>query len=238
MSQHKHYMTCPSCSAPLENQKDECSYCGARIDKDLAAMHFYTKATPESERKCASCQHTMDTIDLKIGGNNSKESFLIEQCPECFSLFFDPGEIEALLEKSIHLPTLVDHSKLKELIETQADDQYEVSYRPCPVCDKIMNRSNFGHRSGVIVDTCKEHGIFLDNGELRRLMLWRKAGGQTHHHQIEAEKQRQENRRLKQKMAAQNFDQSESSYIHYGNSNSSKPIDIGDLFSFVGRLFS
>ena len=41
-----------------------------------------------------------------------------------------------------------------------------------------MNRVNFGHRSGVVVDRCKAHGIWLDNGEITHLMEWKKAGGQ------------------------------------------------------------
>ena len=40
-----------------------------------------------------------------------------------------------------------------------------------------MNRVNFGARSGVIVDRCKDHGVWLDGGELRHLMEWMKLGG-------------------------------------------------------------
>jgi len=40
-----------------------------------------------------------------------------------------------------------------------------------------MNRINFGTKSGVIVDRCKEHGVWLDGGELRHLFEWMKAGG-------------------------------------------------------------
>jgi Zn-finger nucleic acid-binding protein len=40
-----------------------------------------------------------------------------------------------------------------------------------------MNRVNFGASSGVVVDRCKEHGVWLDGGELRHLFEWMKAGG-------------------------------------------------------------
>ena len=36
----------------------------------------------------------------------------------------------------------------------------------CPVCHKLMNRSNYGSGSGVIVDVCGPHGVFFDRGEL------------------------------------------------------------------------
>jgi Zn-finger nucleic acid-binding protein len=46
----------------------------------------------------------------------------------------------------------------------------EIRYLACPVCKEPMNRMNFGRRSGVIVDVCKEHGTWLDEGERARVM--------------------------------------------------------------------
>ena len=40
-----------------------------------------------------------------------------------------------------------------------------------------MNRKLHGRRSGVIIDSCRDHGIWLDAGELRQLMEWTRAGG-------------------------------------------------------------
>ncbi|MGA7992660.1 MAG: zf-TFIIB domain-containing protein, partial [Thermoanaerobaculia bacterium] len=50
-------------------------------------------------------------------------------------------------------------------------------YRPCPVCKKLMNRSNFGGGSGVIVDVCGPHGVFLDRGELTKIVDFLEKGG-------------------------------------------------------------
>jgi Zn-finger nucleic acid-binding protein len=41
----------------------------------------------------------------------------------------------------------------------------------------MMNRINFGARSGAVIDRCKEHGVWLDAGELRQLCEWMKLGG-------------------------------------------------------------
>jgi Zn-finger nucleic acid-binding protein len=62
-----------------------------------------------------------------------------------------------------------------------------------------MNRVNFGVRSGVVVDRCGDHGVWLDAGEMRQLMEWAKAGGRMLHQQVmerrrEEEKRRQERR--------------------------------------------
>jgi Zn-finger nucleic acid-binding protein len=50
-------------------------------------------------------------------------------------------------------------------------------YRPCPVCRKLMNRSNYGGGSGVIVDVCGPHGAFLDRGELTKIVDFLERGG-------------------------------------------------------------
>ncbi len=53
---------------------------------------------------------------------------------------------------------------------------------------------DFGARSGVIIDQCKAHGIWLDEGELKHLMEWRKAGGKLLHEKREIENQQREQR--------------------------------------------
>ena len=41
-----------------------------------------------------------------------------------------------------------------------------------------MNRRNFGRRSGTVVDTCKEHGIWFDAQELGDILKWLRQGGE------------------------------------------------------------
>jgi hypothetical protein len=40
-----------------------------------------------------------------------------------------------------------------------------------------MNRINFAHTSGVIVDVCTKHGTWFDADELRRVLEFITAGG-------------------------------------------------------------
>ena len=35
----------------------------------------------------------------------------------------------------------------------------------------MMNRQNFGRRSGVIIDVCKGHGVWFEPGELSAVLL-------------------------------------------------------------------
>ncbi len=54
-------------------------------------------------------------------------------------------------------------------------------YRPCPVCGSLMDVKAGG---GVMVDICREHGVWFDGGELAPFVAWAKAGmprSGTHH---------------------------------------------------------
>jgi Zn-finger nucleic acid-binding protein len=52
-----------------------------------------------------------------------------------------------------------------------------VQYRPCPACHQRMNRVNYARRSGVVLDVCKEHGLWFDKDELRRVLVFIQEGG-------------------------------------------------------------
>ena len=161
---------CKSCSAPLKGVF--CDYCGTRNNVDLA--HFKPlNIRPGQVRPCPVCHTAMSTIDV-----GKKVPFLIERCESCYGLFFDKHELDTMIEMSVKGSRNVDLKLLQELTENPRYVDV-VAYRKCPVCSKFMNRRNFGGRSGVIMDECAEHGLWLDPGELKQIFEWVKAGGLT-----------------------------------------------------------
>lgn len=167
---------CNSCSAPLPANDNKCVYCGTRNDVDLNSKYDYSIIRKESDRLCPHCEKSLQIIDLNLNG-----SFLIERCADCFGLFFDPGKIEILLESAV---SNVFDSNWRHL-DTINQDRYQgnkkIKYIKCPACHAFMSRVNFGYRSGVVIDRCTNHGIWLDSGEITHLMEWKKAGGQLLH---------------------------------------------------------
>jgi Zn-finger nucleic acid-binding protein len=159
---------CKSCSAPLSGIF--CDYCGSRNNVDLGAYRPLN-VRPNQVRNCPVCHTRMQTIDV-----GKKIPFLIERCESCFGLFFDKEELETMIELSVKGSRNVNVKVLQELTENPRFVDVVV-YRRCPVCRKHMNRKNYGRRSGVIMDECAEHGIWLDPGELRQIMEWIKSGG-------------------------------------------------------------
>lgn len=164
---------CTNCSAPLPPNTVRCEYCGSRNDVDLQGVHYYTTHESDSARVCPVCTVHLKTINLGIDGK-----FFMERCENCLGLFFDPGELEALLENSVKNVFVINRSRLDLCTLSEKQNGRSATYVKCPACSKIMNRVNFGARSGVVIDRCKEHGVWLDAGELRQLCEWMKAGGQ------------------------------------------------------------
>ncbi|MHB8057346.1 MAG: zf-TFIIB domain-containing protein [Desulfuromonadaceae bacterium] len=223
---------CTNCSAPLPQASIICAYCGSRNDIDLKGVHYYTTHEVETERTCPRCSISLRTIDLNLNGK-----FLIERCDECFGLFFDPNELETLLEATVSNVFTINKSRLDASKAVTKAGEQGAFYIKCPVCSKIMNRINFGTNSGVIVDRCKEHGVWLDGGELKHLFEWMKAGGKLLQQEREQERKRietreleQEKRRAERESAAGGSYQEESDFsIFSGPLKNSDP----DLFGIV-----
>lgn len=218
---------CKNCSAPIPADTIVCSYCGTRNDTDLAGIHEFTEVVPDHERTCPRCDLPMKTIDLKIGG-----TFLIERCDKCMGMFFDSGELEALIKATVKNVGYVNHKKLKELYALKRRDEYGVAYIKCPVCDTIMNRVNFGQRSGVIIDRCPDHGLWLDGGELRHLLEWVKAGGKMYNEKREEMKRKME--------AREDIKVRRATTVHTGGGFDTYGATLRhsdpDLFTVVGRV--
>ncbi len=166
-------MDCLNCAAPLPAKSAKCRHCGTLNDVDLRTVHRSVASTAASDRKCPRCETLMESVDLGFEGG-----FFIERCDRCLGLFFDPGELEHVLSVSAQNVHEVDRQRLQVMIaEEYANTPRPVKYIECPVCGTLMNRRAFGAKSGVIVDGCRDHGVWLDGGELAQIVKWAKAGG-------------------------------------------------------------
>jgi Zn-finger nucleic acid-binding protein len=192
---------CINCGAPLTGNLLVCTYCKTRQDVDLGIISRFTVEKPSSQRICPRCHIPLQVIDLRLDGK-----FFIERCERCLGLFFDPGELEALLDKTVTHVYEIDHQRLNEIQNGKSSSEYPLGYIDCPVCKKLMNRINFGSRSGVIADKCRDHGLWLDGGELRQILEWVKAGGELYHQQMQFEKAQLELEQEKKRIQFQEMD--------------------------------
>ena len=109
---------------------------------------------------------TVDEIELDI-------------CQGCGGTWYDRSELEQRLER--HLKGTGEDGPSIARTETgvrRKSDFQEVRYLSCPRCSAQMQRKNYGRVSGVIVDVCVHHGLFLDAGEFDKLTQFQRSGGE------------------------------------------------------------
>ena len=60
-----------------------------------------------------------------------------------------------------------------------------------------MTRKNFASSSGVILDVCRHHGVWLDHGEIEKVLSFVRAGGLQKSRERALERLKEEERRVK-----------------------------------------
>ena len=155
-----------------------CAHCGAEATRETV-----DDAPPLS---CPRCNVEMQS--LRLGGTSVRE------CAACGGLWVDPDTIQRLCNAREEHAGVV--SALAARIPTASTAPEAVRYVACPQCAKLMNRVNFSKSSGVIMDVCKTDGVWLDRGELQRVMGFVEGGGLTVAREREREHLADEQRRL------------------------------------------
>jgi Zn-finger nucleic acid-binding protein len=163
-------MQCTQCGGRLEGTMTFCPFCGVRPEVDLQQIHFRDLGE-DTMMACPQCETPLGVIEF-----DSEPKLRIERCKGCHGMFFNPGEIEAMLEARTHPLVWLDEEQLNQ-IEEDFQGPRDIFYRKCPTCAERMTHVNFGGRSGVILDRCGQHGYWMEGSRLLRLGEWWRAGG-------------------------------------------------------------
>ncbi len=155
-----------------------CAHCGAEATRE--------RVEEDNPLKCPRCREDMQA--LRLGITTARE------CAQCGGLWLDPESLQKLANAREESAGVVSELAARVPLNTAPPDV--VRYIPCPRCDKLMNRSNFARSSGVILDVCKAHGVWLDRGELQRVLAFVESGGLTVAREREREELIEEQRRL------------------------------------------
>jgi Zn-finger nucleic acid-binding protein len=185
---------CPTCGAAIDHSDaTSCRYCGTRLaliacPKCFGRMFVGSKFCPHcgapAEQpvevgpalSCPSCNISMHQLMIK--------QTPLQECPRCFGLWVDAASFDRIC---------IDRERQADLFKPGPKPRIfpaSVRYRPCPACGSLMNRFNFAHTSGVIIDQCKSHGVWFDRDELQRVIDFLQAGGMEFARQRDWEEQR------------------------------------------------
>lgn len=106
-----------------------------------------------------------------------------------------------------------------------------VRYIPCIVCKKQMNRTVFAKLSGVIVDVCKDDGVWFDAGEINAIIDFVEAGGMARASRKLADEKAAESKRLAAEHDKLHRTQVQAHYARFGAATPMDP-DLRSLFDW------
>lgn len=138
---------------------EHCSHCGT---KAIAAEVL----TDELAGNCPRCLVKLDI--LKVGDTPLRE------CTKCAGLWSSVETFENICADTERQSSVLAFAWSKE---QGAVSPEKIRYVPCPDCGQLMNRSNFARSSGVIIDLCRDHGVWFDAEELPKIIEFIRKGG-------------------------------------------------------------
>lgn len=111
---------------------------------------------------CPTCSATLVTT--------THEGLDIAACPNGDGMFL-PGDtlLAAVRSRS---EDRAEHDENIALATAKPVSPATEQARTCPACGATMNKLTYAYESGVLIDTCAAHGVWLDNGELKRIEAW------------------------------------------------------------------
>ena len=163
-------MKCVQCGRRGTPNRVNCMYCGGKIDKSFV----------DESIDCPGCGDRMEKTEIS--------GTLVDICPSCQGSWFDFGELEKVLKK---VEILFEPEKE---IQTKKCTPQAQNYRECPRCAAFMLMKNYKRYSGVVVDICGFHGIYLDAKEFERIATFVQNGGlekSSERHNIEEKHSRE-----------------------------------------------
>ncbi len=170
-----------------------CNHCGKRINAKSRTCPFCAGSLVDHlAPRTAVCPRCEVTLKIHIPHGDHEE---YDICPKCGGLWLDAGEFRRATRKvDVHRHNKRKGDYLREPLRNP------LNYIPCVRCGKAMNRKNFARISGVIIDECGGHGIWLDSGELEKIRHFIADGGLEESRDRDIVKVRDELRELASKV--------------------------------------
>lgn len=96
-------------------------------------------------------------------------------CPSRHGVWFDQGGLERVVDdEDDDQPTSAEDAAWSAS-DPEPDAIVTERFRTCPVCANTLRKDVFQYGSGIVVDTCDEHGTWVDAGEVEQIEAWAEA---------------------------------------------------------------
>jgi Zn-finger nucleic acid-binding protein len=177
-------LNCPNCAGAVASDRTQCEFCRSRLKtvacpSCLGLMFLGSKFCDRCGRKastvetvsdedpgdCPRCERRLESLKI--------DATQVRECTKCGGFWTSPKTFETLCADKEAQAAVLNFINSQSFTSVAAP----VNYIPCPDCKQLMNRSNFARISGVIVDMCKQHGVWFDADELPKIIEFIDNGG-------------------------------------------------------------
>lgn len=194
---------CPSCGGSVDAKAKRCEFCHSMITAKICPQ--CARAVREDAKFCDNCGASLRTLSapmLKAAKHQCprcQKSLLmqmidghpVEVCGLCMGMWIEHSVLEAIYAAAPKglMPVKTAQASNEVKLQAALENKHKKAYIPCPECGTMMNPQNYGMHSGVIIDLCREHGVWFDADELNQILAYHAAGGRVSN-RIEHEKNR------------------------------------------------
>ena len=159
---------CPACFTRIASDSHHCRSCGTAI------LPQALQALPEG-RACPRCQGALQHRSLVVAQ--------VVECAACHGLWLRPEDFDGMCEGARQRPSgFLPKSPLPAA--RPVEDAQLLRYIPCLACGELMLRRQFrwgGKGSGVVLDACADHGVWLDDEELAAIVQFLRSDPAAQH---------------------------------------------------------
>ncbi|MBC7645305.1 MAG: zf-TFIIB domain-containing protein [Thermoleophilia bacterium] len=121
---------------------------------------------------CPVCTHDLS--------DTTYEGSLVHTCAAGHGAFLTTDSVGAIMASRADDQSDSDESAAIAAQGPKAIREITETPRSCPECGTEMAKLNFAYESGVIVDSCSAHGLWVDAGELDRMQAWVEGSEKLH----------------------------------------------------------
>lgn len=187
-------IVCPACAGAVPKSATACPWCGSEVvlaapkGADTPGEHktYCTRCGnlyPAAAAKCPRCPP--GSTDER-GGRcprcagelqaTAVGRVAIDVCVACKGRWFDGDELEHVLDMTTRGVSRAEAVAMRSSLPTAAPEP-EIRYLACVRCGERMARRQAAPRSGLVIDICRNHGVWFDAGEFEQFEKFVRAGG-------------------------------------------------------------
>jgi Zn-finger nucleic acid-binding protein len=119
---------------------------------------------PEAILHCPRCSET----ELQFGQDSG---IGVRRCPKCRGQWFQAATFDYLVKETAKASQKIGIQMLSALGTIQRKPAVDTaSLIVCPRCLETLHRRLYAPTADVLVDECTKHGVWLDDGELAKIL--------------------------------------------------------------------